>query len=78
MAPFALAVVLVALALWILSTKQNKKSGRLPPGPKPEFLFGNARQVPTSYSWIYYANLAKKFGGRRLPVRLSVSKFVTE
>jgi hypothetical protein len=67
MAALALVAILVASVLWILS-KRDRTSSCLPPGPKQEFLMGNARQIPTAYTWIYYANLAKQFGGRSLPM----------
>ena len=62
MATLALVVILITLVLWILP-KRGRASSRLPPGPEGEFLFGNARQIPPSRSWIYYTNLAKQFGG---------------
>ena len=63
MTAWALAAILVAVVLWNLSNRdRDGASGRLPPGPKQELLFGNARQIPPSHSWIYYANLAKRFG----------------
>ncbi|KDQ11855.1 hypothetical protein BOTBODRAFT_635564 [Botryobasidium botryosum FD-172 SS1] len=34
----------------------------LPPGPKPEFILGNTRQLPTHSSWLKFSEWRKKFG----------------
>src|ERR1700733_7884190 len=34
----------------------------LPPGPPGEFFIGNTRQIPPTYSWFSYTDLAKKYG----------------
>lgn len=48
----------LALGLWTVA----KPRRNLPPGPTPEPIIGNVRQVPTSYSWLTYTSLAEKFG----------------
>lgn len=35
---------------------------KYPPGPKPEFFFGNARQVPTSMQWLRFAEWSQQYG----------------
>ncbi|EJD42195.1 cytochrome P450 [Auricularia subglabra TFB-10046 SS5] len=66
----ALTVVGVSLGLayvlqWLLT-----KSAKFPPGPSQVPVFGNALQVPTENTWLYFAGLSKKFGPL---VRLSLA-----
>jgi len=44
------------LSRYLLSSKD------LPPGPTPIPFFGNAFQVPTEKSWLYFNALCKKYG----------------
>lgn len=53
-------VVLFAFALALgLSTHPRKQR---PPGPAPERLLGNARQIPSLYPWLWYTKLSKTYG----------------
>lgn len=40
----------------------KKTYTRLPPGPPRAFAFGNALQLQISHSWLYYRDLANKYG----------------
>jgi hypothetical protein len=49
------------LALQYKGRRQSKLS--LPPGPAPAFFVGNALQIPSTQSWIWYGTeLKQKFG----------------
>lgn len=53
----ASTLLLIIRTLWV-----RKRSARPPPGPPGEWILGNARQLPTESSWIYYAQLKEKYG----------------
>ncbi|KDQ11859.1 hypothetical protein BOTBODRAFT_189554 [Botryobasidium botryosum FD-172 SS1] len=40
----------------------NPRRLPLPPGPKPELIFGNSRQIPPRSAWIQYTEWKKAFG----------------
>lgn len=56
-----------ALIVVIVQAVRNMQRERnpplpYPPGPKGEFLFGNARQMPENSQWLAFANWGKKYG----------------
>lgn len=54
---------------YVLKYLLSKKE-RYAPGPKQLPLFGNALEVPTQYTWLYFAGLSKKYGPM---IRLSLA-----
>ena len=61
-----LAVAVAAIVYHV--GRQNR--GKYPPGPKSEFFFGNARQVPTSMQWLKFAEWSEQYG--MPPIRVYV------
>lgn len=61
------SAVLTSVIFWITARYKKKAGIRLPPGPEGEFILGNARQIPSSHPWLYYTDLAKKYGAQRFP-----------
>lgn len=61
MTPTLVAAAVVCLAL-LLAVGSRRKAKYLPPGPPGEFLLGNARHIQLFNSWLYYTDLAKKYG----------------
>lgn len=62
---FAIAAgLLIAIASIIISRSAaaKKRARRLPPGPPGRLFLGNAHQIPRESSWLYYAELKKKYG----------------
>lgn len=55
----ALAFLVLSLIVWC---SQNTSHVRYLPGPKPEFFFGNARQVPKSWQWLRFAEWSELYG----------------
>lgn len=59
----AVSVWLLVCGFLALGVRALAKPPRnLPPGPVPEPLIGNVRQIPSSYSWLTYTSLAEKYG----------------
>ncbi|KDQ16088.1 hypothetical protein BOTBODRAFT_144787 [Botryobasidium botryosum FD-172 SS1] len=53
----------VSLAVLYLLRKPTKSRGLpLPPGPKPEFIIGNARHLPAHSPWLQYTAWREKYG----------------
>ncbi|KDQ13185.1 hypothetical protein BOTBODRAFT_175790 [Botryobasidium botryosum FD-172 SS1] len=44
------------------STRLRYKGLPYPPGPKPEFLIGNARHLPLDQAWLVYTEWKEKYG----------------
>lgn len=65
-----LSVVLVT-TLWLAKNLATRRRTRLPPGPDPQPVIGNALQIPTSYPWLWFTDLAKTYGARVLGELLS-------
>ncbi|EJD42206.1 cytochrome P450 [Auricularia subglabra TFB-10046 SS5] len=65
-----LTIFVVSLGVAYVLGRLLGNSRRFPPGPSQLPLFGNAFQVPTENTWLYFAALAKKFGPM---VRLSLA-----
>jgi hypothetical protein len=59
MLPLALSIAFVALTYWVLTRRRSKL---LPPGPPRELLIGNARHLKILYPWLYFSELAEKYG----------------
>jgi hypothetical protein len=55
-----LAIGLVIL-LWIAVSYVRRRRD-LPPGPIPIPIFGNALQIPTENTWLYFKSLSQKYG----------------
>lgn len=54
----ALALSLATiLAFWTFGRKSD-----LPPGPTPIPIFGNALQIPTEKTWLYFKSISEKYG----------------
>lgn len=60
MLPLVLSVVAVTFICWVYARRTLSKL--LPPGPPRELLLGNARQLKVSHSWLYFSDLAEKYG----------------
>lgn len=58
---FMIAGVL-AIIIAVHFTTRGKDFRRLPPGPPGEPILGNARQIPSESSWLYYTTLKKEYG----------------
>ena len=57
------AAAVVLLTIFLRSNRQQARSKLpFPPGPKPEWLLGNARQMPASSQWLTFANWGKQYG----------------
>ena len=69
----AAAAVSFAILFW---RYQQQPRSRLPfpPGPKQEWLFGNARQMPTSAQWLTFAKWGEQYGEHQ--IRTGASKRV--
>ncbi|KIJ40651.1 hypothetical protein M422DRAFT_256343 [Sphaerobolus stellatus SS14] len=50
------------LALVILSRRRIPRGLKLPPGPPPKFLVGNAFDMPKEREWETFAEWAKEYG----------------
>ncbi|CCM05681.1 uncharacterized protein FIBRA_07912 [Fibroporia radiculosa] len=48
--------------LTILGSKLSPRRTPLPPGPKPEFYYGNFRHLPTKYPWRTYEKWGREHG----------------
>lgn len=55
-------VIFVAIKRWVDARKANPKGLPLPPGPKPAWLIGNVKDMPTSFEWLTYAEWGRKYG----------------
>ncbi|KDQ16087.1 hypothetical protein BOTBODRAFT_173362 [Botryobasidium botryosum FD-172 SS1] len=55
---------ILSIFLAVLYFRRSTKSHGLPlpPGPKPEFLIGNARHLPTQSPWLQYTTWREKYG----------------
>jgi Cytochrome P450 len=49
--------VLVWIAVSYIRRRHN-----LPPGPTPIPIFGNALQIPTERTWLYFKSVSQKYG----------------
>lgn len=58
----ALAFLCLSLALIYVSRRLLGKRAPFPPGPFQVPVFGNAFQVPTESTWLYFSRLSKKYG----------------
>jgi hypothetical protein len=62
----ALGALTAALIVFYSNSiaKDKKRRGGLPypPGPKGEFLYGNARQIPQKKPWEFFAKLREEYG----------------
>lgn len=63
-APYSLLAALVLVAA-VRRRLAKAKQLPYPPGPKPDFLIGNARQIPSHSSWLQYTEWRKTFGASR-------------
>ncbi|KAF8958847.1 hypothetical protein BDZ97DRAFT_1431706 [Flammula alnicola] len=55
-----------AVIAYLILSKAFGRAGRnlpLPPGPKPQFIYGNARDIPHEKPWVEFHNWGKKYGG---------------
>ena len=59
--PSGIALLAVAAAAIVYYVGRQNRA-KYPPGPKPEFFFGNARQVPTSKQWLKFAEWSEQYG----------------
>lgn len=53
---------LFLLFAFVLAVRGSQPRRLHPPGPAPERLFGNARQIPNLYPWLWYTELSKTYG----------------
>lgn len=47
--------------VWLTASYLRRKRD-LPPGPTPIPIFGNALQIPTERTWLYFKSLSEKYG----------------
>ena len=54
----------ISLFLVLLSIRdyRRRRGFRFPPGPRPLPLVGNLLDVPTTFSWLTYSELSRKYG----------------
>lgn len=57
-----LAAIIVVDILFVLYTRRPAHSLPYPPGPKGEFFFGNARQMPAKAQWTTFAKWGEQYG----------------
>lgn len=62
------ALALLTLTVLVFGGELSQSQKPLPPGPVPDFIIGNARQIPKKIVWLAYSNLADKFGALRNPL----------
>lgn len=48
--------------VWVVVLSHSRRTRDLPPGPTPIPIFGNALQIPSERTWIYFKSLAQKYG----------------
>jgi hypothetical protein len=54
-------LVAASCAGWALYRRRRSKYP-FPPGPRPDPIIGNLRQMPTEYQWVTWAEWAKQYG----------------
>lgn len=62
---FSALLGIIAVVLYRRSRNTNGSNPRrlpFPPGPKPDFIIGNARHIPAHSSWFQYTEWKKTFG----------------
>jgi Cytochrome P450 len=47
--------------VWI-AVPYVRRRNDLPPGPTPIPIFGNALQIPTERTWLYFKSVSQKYG----------------
>ena len=55
-------VIILALVCYVFLYRHQPVKGRLPPGPKPAPLVGNALQLPAQYQERTYLEWGRQFG----------------
>lgn len=63
--PLSLGVIALSIAsigFYIKQRSSSTNGGLLPPGPPPEFLIGNLRQIPKDHTSAGFSVWAKKYG----------------
>jgi hypothetical protein len=61
--PVILGIIVEGLGLsLVLFARPTRPSLPYPPGPKGEWIFGNARQTPTERQWVAFAQWTEKYG----------------
>jgi len=60
MLTLALSIAFLVLTYWVLARRRRSKL--LPPGPPREPLIGNVRHLKILYPWLYFSELAEKYG----------------
>ena len=59
-AVYCTAATLIAAVIYYHRRRLSLR--RLPPGPKPELIIGNLRQIPTQYQWLTFSQWGKQYG----------------
>lgn len=54
--------VLCILVSYALQISWPRSSRNLPPGPKGIPIFGNTFQIPGTFVWLYFTEMANKYG----------------
>ncbi|PPQ74502.1 hypothetical protein CVT24_000114 [Panaeolus cyanescens] len=71
-----LAAVVTAYVLLSRGFGKSSKGLRYPPGPKPRFITGNAKDIPHERHWIGFANWTKKYGSGFIYFTVFRTKFL--
>jgi cytochrome P450 len=58
---FIAVAALSVIGTWAYQN-QTRRVPRYPPGPKPDFLIGNLRQVPREKGWLGWTEFGKQYG----------------
>lgn len=54
--------LLVVVAAVTIHYAGRQSRVKYPPGPRPDFFLGNARQIPTSMQWLRFAEWSDQYG----------------